>query len=76
MGNTRYIHFRVSNRQFEQIKSNADAEGKKTVSDYLRNLALKFAPEAQVKLIEIHRMTTKILELMHHGEKTSMEKRA
>lgn len=67
MVQTRYIHFRVTIRQFEQIKANADAEGFKTVSEYLRHLALQFNTHAQVKLNEIQKTTNKILEELKHG---------
>src|ERR1051325_3375683 len=47
MVNTRYIHFRVTRQQYDAIKINADVAGCKTVSEFLRKLALDDAPAIQ-----------------------------
>ena len=41
MAKTRYIQVRVNQDQFERIKNNVSAKGKKTVSEYARDLMLE-----------------------------------
>jgi len=64
MVQTRYIHFRVTNEQFNMISSNANVEGYKTVSNYLRSLALHTAPEVREKINRIHDVSFKMFELL------------
>lgn len=64
MVQTRYIHFRVTNEQFDRIKTNANVEGFKTVSGYLRDLALHRAPEVRQKIGKIHDVSLKTYELV------------
>ncbi len=40
MAKIRFILFRVTQTQYERIKNNAHAKGHKTLSGYLRDLAL------------------------------------
>ena len=63
MAQTRYIHFRVTNDQFQTIKSNASIEGFKTVSNYLRDLALHRSPMVQEKIGRMHEWTKQTLEI-------------
>ena len=64
MAQTRFIHFRVSNQQFEVIKTNASLEGYKTVSNYLRNLALFEAPDMQKRIAKIDETSSKTYDLL------------
>lgn len=60
MANTRFIHFRVNNDQFEAIKYNAGKAGFKTTSTYLRKLALENTIECNVLLNEIYHICKNI----------------
>ncbi|MBN2420993.1 hypothetical protein JXB27_01805 [Candidatus Woesearchaeota archaeon] len=40
MSKTRYVQVRVNQNQFDRIKNNASAKGKKNVSEYARELML------------------------------------
>jgi uncharacterized protein (DUF1778 family) len=64
MAQTRFIHFRVTNQQFEIIRTNAGLEGFKTVSNYLRNIALNEAPDVQKRISQIDEFSTKTYELV------------
>ena len=64
MAQTRFIHFRVTGQQFEIIKNNASLEGFKTVSNYLRNIALREAPDVQKRISQIDEFSTKTYELV------------
>jgi len=56
MVQTRYIHFRVNTDEFAKIKENARLEGKKSVSEYMRELALSRGPNMWNKVVETHSM--------------------
>lgn len=71
MAQTRYIHFRVTNEQFNTIKRNADLEGFKTVSNFLRELALHQNPDIQQKIRQIWETTSKTYELLEKMMKKS-----
>jgi len=64
MAQTRYIHFRVTNDQFQTIKANASLEGFETVSNYLRDLALHRSPMVQEKIGRMHEWTKQTLEIV------------
>lgn len=64
MVNTRYIHFRVTREQYAAIKVNANLAGCKTVSDYLRNLALNETPLVQDKLVRLEANMERLFELL------------
>ncbi len=48
------VKFLVTEEQFDRIKENAEAKGFKTISDYLRNLALDSDLRFIKMLVEIH----------------------
>ena len=64
MSQTRYIHFRVTNEQFNMIKTNARIEGFKTVSNYLRDMAMNRNPEVRDKIKRIWEITSRTYELV------------
>ena len=55
---TRMIFFRVTPNQHERIRNNAEAKGHKTVSGYLRELALKKDMFFEQKILEMHKILT------------------
>ena len=50
MVNTRYLHVRITNTQYDAIKSKANVAGYKNVSDYVRSRLLQDIPDVLGKL--------------------------
>ncbi len=59
MASNQIIKFLVNKDQRERIKNNASIKGYKTVSAYLRDLALNRDIRFETMLIEIHREVVK-----------------
>ena len=59
MASNHIIKFLVNKDQLERIKNNASIKGYKTVSAYLRDLALNRDMRFEAMLIEIHREVVK-----------------
>lgn len=55
MVKTRVIKFLIDEDQYERIKVNASLRGHKTISAYLRDLALRHDLRFEAMLTEIHR---------------------
>ena len=64
MVNTRFIHFRVTREQYAVIKVNADVAGYKTVSEYLRKIALSQTPDIQRSLAKLEEDLQKTYTLL------------
>lgn len=58
------VKFLVDNSQLERIRINAVAKGHKTVSSYLRDLALNKDNRFEALLVEIHN------EVVKNGKRT------
>jgi len=57
------IKFLVDEEQFSRIRNNASAKGHKTISSYLRDLALSRDLRFEMMISEIHR------EVVQNGRK-------
>jgi uncharacterized protein (DUF1778 family) len=73
MVNTRFIHFRVTREQYATIKTNASNAGYKTVSSFLRKLALADSPDIQRTLTKLEEDFQKTYALLKSvfGERTN-----
>ncbi|MEK9137828.1 MAG: hypothetical protein AAB393_11955 [Bacteroidota bacterium] len=63
MAQTRFIHFRVTNEQFNTIKANANSEGFKSMAQYLRDMALHINPQMRTSINEIRSRVNDVYEL-------------
>ena len=58
MAKTRYIQVRLTNNQYERICNNAQAKGYRTLSSYLRHVALDRDLIFDKHFLEIHKIIT------------------
>ena len=59
MQKTHFVRFRVTEEEFNRIEQNAEEKGFKTISDYLRHLALDVDIRFIKMLVEIHNKVVK-----------------
>lgn len=55
MVSNQYLMVRVTKIQKERVKQEAEAKGFRTISDYIRSLALEHAPNFDIKFNEIYK---------------------
>ena len=61
---TKMISFRLSEREFEQLRLISEAQGARSVSDYARLTLCQEAPEVQVKAdTEVQRLSGTLYQL-------------
>ena len=58
------MHFRVTEEQYNNIKANAELEGFKVVSDYLRHVALQRALSVHERLDALNNVARNTYELV------------
>lgn len=54
MVSNQYLMVRVTKVQKERVKQEAEAKGFRTISDYIRSLALEHAPNFDIKFNEMY----------------------
>jgi len=54
MTNSKYLFIRVTKIQHERIRNNAEAKGFKTISSYIRTIALEYDLNSQKKIDEMY----------------------
>lgn len=59
MGKTKLVVFRVTSSQYERIRNKAEAKGFKTISSFLRHLALEKDLVFEQKFEEMYRIITR-----------------
>ena len=61
------LHIRVTREEYERILENCEAKGYSTLADYVRYQALEKDKDMEERIVQIHKMVQRLLEIVRQG---------